>query len=287
VVDFHTIPPQPIDASRANALRELYERGPLYRKYTYETQNTIAVVVDMIHLYCPVCRHDQPFGTVRDRSGYFQCRACQKYGVQFYVQFGESNGLKWMMKVGQYPPATERLPKELENRLSGSDLDLYQKALRSRTFGFGLASMAYLRRVVENRTNELLDLIGEAASKQGGAADVAQRVAEAKTSFQFEQKVELAGQILPVSLRPGGMNPLDALHDLASAGIHRLSEEECLDHFDTARTAFEYLFCQLQVDREAARGYVDAMHKLEQVRAQATKKAESREIPDSPSKNAV
>lgn len=262
------IPAAPVDASRARALRELYERGPLYRKYPYtETRNAVVVVVDTIRLYCPVCHHDQPFGAVRDRNHYFQCRACQKYREQFYVEFGESDGAKWVMKVGQYPPAAERVTKELETRLSGPDLDFYRKALRSRTFGFGLASLAYLRRVVENRTNDLLDLIADAASQQDPASELLQRVADAKANYQFDQKVELASLMLPASLKPGGMNPLDALHDLASAGIHRLTEDQCLDHFDTAKTAFEYLFKQLQVDREAAREYVDAMNKLQQARS--------------------
>jgi hypothetical protein len=272
MADLDEIPAAPVDASRAKALRELYEHGPLYRKYPYtETRNAVVVVVDTIRLYCPVCRHDQPFGTVRDRNHYFQCRACQKYWEQFYVQFGETDGAKWVMKVGQYPPAAERVPKELETRLSGPDLDFYRKALRSRTFGFGLASLAYLRRVVENRTNDLLDLIADAASQQNPSSELPQRVADAKANYQFDQKVELASMMLPASLKPGGMNPLDALHDLASAGIHRFTEEQCLDHFDTARTAFEYLFKQLQVDREAAREYVESMNKLQQARSASSR----------------
>lgn len=272
MVDLSVPPPAPIDSSLANALRELYEKGPLYRRYTYtETQNAIRIIVDTIHYYCPVCRHDQPFGAVRDRNHTFSCRACQQHTIYFYLHFGESDGTKWAMKVGQYPPAAERIPKQVEAHLSGEDLDLYKKALRSRTFSFGLASLSYLRRVVENRTNELLDLIAEATAQQG--SDIAQRVADAKANYQFDQKVELAGQIVPASLKPGGLNPLDALHDLASAGIHRLSEDECLDLFDKAKTAFEYLFSQLRVDRDAAREYVEAMNKLQQVREQAARKA--------------
>ena len=126
---------------------------------------------------------------------------------------------------------------------------------------------------MENRTNELLDMIFEAASQQGDAASLVQRLAEAKSGYQFDQKVELAAQMLPAALRPGGMNPLDALHDLASAGIHRMTEEECLDLFDKARTAFEYLFRQLQVDRDAAREYVAVMNKLQQAREESARKS--------------
>jgi hypothetical protein len=278
VVDLDNPPPAPVNEGRANALRELYERGPLYRKYTYaEQRNAIGVVVNTIRYYCPVCHQEQPFDQIRARSHGFGCRVCRDYSVQFYLQFGEADGVNWAMKVGEYPAPAERLPKELETRLSVGDLDFYRKAIRARTFGFGLASLAYLRRVVENRTNELLDLIVEAAAQQGDTDDVVRRVTEAKAGYQFDQKVELAGQILPRSLRPGGMNPLDALHDLASAGIHRMSEEECLDLFDKARTGFEFLFRQLQIDRDAAREYVDVMNKLQQAREHAT---QMRSVPD-------
>src|SRR6266508_3864482 len=97
-------------------------------------RNAITTVVSTVTLYCPVCRHDLPFELVRDRSHTFRCRACQKHTVYFYVHVGESEGTKWVMKVGQFPPASERVPKEVESRLSASDLDLYHKALRSRTF---------------------------------------------------------------------------------------------------------------------------------------------------------
>jgi hypothetical protein len=278
MVNLDNLPPASVDASHASALRELLERGPLYRKYSYtKPRDTIGVVVNAIQMYCPVCRHEQPFALVRDRGFTFTCRACARHTVHFYLHFGElDDDRKWMMKVGQYPAAEERMPKELEGRLAGSDLDYYQKALRSRAFGFGLASLAYLRRVVENRTNDLLDLVAEAAAEQGGAEDVAKRVADAKTNYQFDQKVDLAAEILPASLKPGALNPLDALHDLSSAGIHRMTEEECLDLFDNARTGFEYVFKRLQVDRADAREYIDAMKKLQQAREQSTKRTGER-----------
>ncbi len=74
--------------------------------------------------------------------------------------------------------------------------------------------------------------------------------------------MQFAADILPANLKPGGQNPFGAIHDLASAGIHRLTEDECLERFDLARAAFEYVFRQLDVDKAAAADYVRAMNAI-------------------------
>ncbi|SRR5712691_8508369 len=217
-------PPAPVDEKLAELLREIYERAPLYRKYAWEPAG-YQTRPAFITLYCPVCKHDQPFEPEREGSSTFECRACRKANVVFYLYWGETGAEKWIMKVGQYPPMEERFPIELEQRLGAEDLDRYKKALRSRNFNFGLGALSYLRRVVENKTNDLLDMIAEAAAA-GGVSDIEKRVAEAKASYRFEDKVALAAELLPKALRPGDINPLDALHDLASSGIHWKSEED-------------------------------------------------------------
>jgi hypothetical protein len=72
----------------------------------------------------------------------------------------------------------------------------------------------------------------------------------------------LAVAILPPSLRPGGHNPIDALHDLVSDGIHRRSEEECIEIFDRVRFVFEYLFREIDARRRSAAEYADSVAKI-------------------------
>jgi hypothetical protein len=41
----------------------------------------------------------------------------------------------------------------------GDSIGLYRKAVRSRSFGFGIGSVSYLRRIVEDKTDALMGLL--------------------------------------------------------------------------------------------------------------------------------
>ena len=64
------------------------------------------------------------------------------------------------------------------------------------------------------------------------------KIEDAKTSKRFDDKVSYAAKLMPPHLRPGGENPIDKLHDLASDGLHSKSEEECIQIFDRCRHVF-------------------------------------------------
>jgi hypothetical protein len=182
------------------------------------------------------------------------------------------------LKVGQYPPLEETIAPELEKRLAvnSDDLQFYRKALRCRNFNFGLAALSYLRRVVENRMNDLLDLIAELSESYGFAQNELEGLDQVKKSRIFDDKVTFAAKILPPNLRPNGENPVDLLHDLASEGIHRLPEDECIDVFDTSRVVFEYLFRELEIRKADAEKFVVG------VRALAARKAKRKQSKPAP-----
>jgi hypothetical protein len=166
-------------------------------------------------------------------------------------------------KIGQFPTLEEEIPPELEKQIAGDDLEFYRRALRCRNFNFGIAALAYLRRVVENRMNDLLDLIAEAARQAGYGAEELRRLEEVKASRVFDDKVSYAALILPPSLRPGGTNPFDLLHDLASEGIHHLSDAECIDVFDRSRVVFEHAFIELKVREAKDKSFLEGLSQLQ------------------------
>jgi len=158
--------------------------------------------------------------------------------------------------VGQSPPLESHPAPDLEKRLGPSDAGLYRKALTSRNFNFGIGALAYLRRIVENRMNDLLDLIEEAAFQDGNVPDELKKVADVKSSWRFDEKITYAAKALPAHLKKGGINPIDFLHDLASEGLHNKTEEECIETFDRCRNAFEYAFRTLRVEIDDAKAYI-------------------------------
>jgi hypothetical protein len=152
------------------------------------------------------------------------------------------------------------------------DAELYKRALRSRNFNYGLGAVSYMRRIVENHMNEILDILTEADRTD---IDEATRVEleRLKESRNFSAKVEHAAKLLPEYLRPRGLaNPLDILHELSSEGLHTLSEEECVVIFDKCQTTFEYLFQNLRPQLDQAKSYKENLRKLSEPRTPASEK---------------
>lgn len=208
-----------------------------------------------------------------DRIGFsvarYECRNCHYETCRFFFYwYGKPETKCSFIKAGQFPPLEERIPAELEHQLRGDDLEFYKRALRCRNFNFGIAALAYLRRVVENRMNDLLDLIAEAARHAGYGAEELKNLDQVKTGRIFDDKVSYAAAILPPALKPGNTNPFDLLHDLASGGLHSLSDSECIDVFDQSRTVFEHVFIELKVRETKDNRFLEGVKQLQKRRSE-------------------
>ena len=116
-----------------------------------------------------------------------------------------------VMKVGQYPEPSVDLPKALEKNLGKDAAALYRKGLICRNYGYGLAAAVYIRRVVEDKTNELIEVAAQLAESHDVAAESVARMREIGSSTEYtryEDKLQVAATVFPDSLRVGGMNPL-------------------------------------------------------------------------------
>jgi hypothetical protein len=160
------------------------------------------------------------------------------------------------VKVGQWPPLLIDPPPELAKALGTEDTELYKKALTNGNSAFGIGALAYFRRVIENKVNMILDLIGNAAQLANFESEELKRLEEIKVSHHVDAKIEYASKILPPHLRAGGHNPLNKLYAVASSGLHGKTDEQCLDDFQNARFEFEYLFKNLVVRNEEDGGSV-------------------------------
>lgn len=130
------------------------------------------------------------------------------------------------MKVGQSPAQTASIPPSIEKRL-GSSAIFYKRALTGRNDGFGLASVAYFRRVVEDNTNELVDVVTDSAEAMGMSRAGVTKIRAAKDEKIYEDKLKIAAQAMPSAMKPDGANPLQALYDLLSVGLRTRTEEQC------------------------------------------------------------
>jgi hypothetical protein len=188
----------------------------------------------------------------------YTCRNCGRSTQQYsFIWYEQAQGdLNLFMKVGQYPALSINPSPELEKALGPEDSGLYTKGLIEFNFAHGIGSVAYFRRVLENKINALLDLIAEAAKNEGADEETLKKIESVKASHRVEDKIEMASQALPKHLKPGGHDPFDKLYSVLSAGLHGESDDECLTISGDAKFRIEYLFKNLTENNEEARRYV-------------------------------
>ncbi len=269
----------------------LIVQWPLYRKYEFTGdfrkikphssppiyQLELPTVIPMD---CARCVHRQPWDVSYPHKGmadlgfavvgYF-CRACRlKRNYWLCLTCDDTKGT--IIKTGQYPPLELEPPPPVAAGMDKGDLALYRHALTCRNSNFGIAAVAYLRRIVENRTNFLIDLIAARLQEEDPSSPSLRGIEEIKEDRRFSEKIEFAAGLLPKSVRLGGQNPVTTLHELTSEALHGLSDEGGVDVFDRCQLAFEHVIKRLKQDQDEDQGYKDALKRL-------TKKAAKKNSP--------
>lgn len=279
-------------------LSEVLVNGSLYRRFVYQGKDCHGMYTNgtrygtlpaSLKMFCDNehCKLETWWATANQtfsfegfiKNNYYTCRNCGKNRAYYYFIWQERGAHNLFIKVGQYPELEERVPESLEGALGATDLKLYKNALRMRNFNLGLAAVAYMRRVVENRMGDMLEILHEAAVAHNAAPELLKRHEEMKKEKRFAVKIDYAGDLLPANLRPSGKpNPMAILHDLASEGLHAMSDEECVDIFDKCRTTFEYVFGKMRIETEDARTFVKNMAGLAEARGKAEAKSPTSNI---------
>jgi hypothetical protein len=260
-------------------LAEVLEEWPLYRRLTYTGADKVVTVPKGISLFCNSCSRDSFWETQIDPGTYnrqaednrrgfvqkeYKCKNCGAGSVRYYFYWGASTQNNFLFfKVGQYPELEERVSEGLVKALGPEDLKVYKNALRLRNFSFGIGAVAYMRRVVENQMNNMLEILYEAAISHNASQEVLARHKEVERDIRFSAKIDYAGELLPASFRPAGKpNPMAILHELASEGLHEKTDEDCIDIFDACRKTFDYVFGRIRIETEEAKKFVEGLGNL-------------------------
>lgn len=248
-------------ADEVRKLGEFLATGPLYTRYGFpkEIAHGIQKFPDTIQLFCAgTCQKEQTFectyrhagrGTLMDRGWgelvAYRCRNCQTVNQKYwYIWEVES-----FWKVGQAPELKEWIDPKLEAAL-GPSKPLYRKAIRSRSFGFGIGSVSYLRRIIEDTTDTLMDLL-RAEKWDEWTAQEQEQFEKAQKTYQYSQKIDYAaGKILPANVFANGRDSFTALHDVTSSGLHGKTEPECIEIFDRCNLIFTHTFRTLHQHKQ-------------------------------------
>ena len=167
-----------------------------------------------------------------------------------------------VQKIGQHPAQSVDVPKGLQKNLGEEAISLYKKVLINRNSGYGLGAVAYIRRVVEDKTNELIEVAAQLAESHNVDAAIVKKIRAAATErTTYDQKPKIPATVLPDSLLIDGINPLSELYNLVSEGVHGLTEEECIAVADETTSVFEFIFTNLRAQTAARHGFVEKVKK--------------------------
>jgi hypothetical protein len=268
-------------------LIEILQSWPLYRKFSYTgASNEVTHVPEYLRMYCslPTCEHETIWETEifhgntynpqeNNKTGFsdktYTCRNCSRTSVRYWFYWKEEPRTREgvFYKVGQYPPLEDRVSTELSNVLGDADLNIYRNALRLRNFNLGIGAVSYMRRLVENHMNDMLDILHTAARERVAPAETLKRLDDVKIA-PFTVKVEYAEILLPESLRRAGLpNPIGILHALTSDGLHAKTDEECVDIFDRCRKVFEYVFKNMRAEIKDSQDFLSDLSALTKPKA--------------------
>lgn len=175
------------------------------------------------------------------------------YYRTYYLVLRGSNDFR---KVGQFPSGADFQIPQAQGYRKILDKDQYTEFTRGiglAAHGVGIGSFVYLRRVFE-------DLIEEAyvlAKKDEGFDN------EAYKKARMDEKIEMLKDYLPEFLVENKV-----LYSILSKGIHELTEDECLQHFETVKIGIEQILDEKIIRKEKADKVAKAREAIQKAQGQ-------------------
>lgn len=132
-------------------------------------------------------------------------------------------------KIGQYPSIADLDYGYIRKyrKVLDKDYSEFSKAIGLYANGVGIGSYVYLRRIIER-------LIEEAHIKKLKTSEWNEEI---YCRSKFGEKIDLVSDALDTD----AVSVLKPLYSILSKGVHELSEEECIKHFDELKYAIEYI----------------------------------------------
>lgn len=194
----------------------------------------------------------------------YKCKDCERDEFTVWFSWWTNGGKTFIVKGGQYPKIQITIPKAFGEAL-GAHKSLYLNAMTLRNNNYGIGAVIYLRRVIEDTTDDMLNLLEVHMSAAGSPEADIETLRVVKKSTKFEDKVSKAANVMPDHFRPDGVNPFADLYKLVSIGLHNKTDEECCAIVDGMDSAFKFIYTRWKTYLDEARAYKET--------AKATRKA--------------
>lgn len=213
---------------------------PLYRTFEFERRSirSIEFFDDTIDAYCQGCARDSVFVCIKNEwiqtftsynNHYFKlsftCTRAQDSKLLFL--FRAHKGI--LEKIGQYPSLADLANPALRKYRPVLSDESYRELIRGvglASHDVGIGAFVYLRRVFEN-------LIEKAAQKARAEPSWDE---DNFKSARMNEKIQILSAQLPPFLVEN-----HSLYVLLSAGVHKLSEQECMKAFPNVKLGIELI----------------------------------------------
>ena len=123
-------------------------------------------------------------------------------------------------------------------------------------------AFAYYRRVVENHKNEIFDEIIKVCETVDASKELIEELRTAQTEVSFTRAIDKIKTTLPPGLLINGHNPLLALHNALSIGLHNESDAKCLEAAHDVRLVLTDLIEKMSLLRQENSELKSAVQRL-------------------------
>lgn len=197
---------------------------------------------------------ETPFSAWMKRGGGFRrfvCSCTRVSGHNYYAYYLKEGN--FFVKFGQFPSAADfQIPQAGKYRkvLGEEQYKEMTRGLGLIAYGVGIGSFVYLRRIFENLIEEAHVL----AQGEDGFVEDAYKKA------RMDEKIEILKNHLPDFLVESKV-----LYSILSKGIHELTENECLQYFETVKIGIEQILDEKIIRKEKADKIAKAKEAIQNV----------------------
>lgn len=166
---------------------------------------------------------------------------------------------KFFTKVGQFPSVADFQIPQVESYRKILDEEQYKEFTRGiglSAHGVGIGSFVYLRRVFENLIEEA-HTSAQAENKEFSNEDYMRA--------RMDDKIQIVKDYLPDFLVENR-----TLYAILSKGIHDLSEDECLQYFETVKIGIEQILDEKIIKKEKADKAMKAREAIQKAHGKLT-----------------
>jgi hypothetical protein len=230
----------------------------------YKRLTRLRFFQDKLDAYCIDCRRESIFSNVANYVNYTKEEALRQgsFFVELECYRDRSHRMMFLFlfqarelsKIGQSPSLADLEIVELDQFRSVLNPEQRRELARGiglAAHGVGIGAFVYLRRIFEQ-------LVEEA---HGTAKSESEWNEEEYQQGRMQEKINLLKDHLPAFLVENSF-----VYSVLSKGIHSLSEQECLAHFDVLRTGILLILTDRRDALERVRRRIEAEKSLAKLR---------------------